>query len=373
MHSKIGPSSAHRWINCPGSIRLVDALPLRVEADSEFAKEGTDAHAMLEYCLANDMDAWEAVTPTTPDDMAGAVQVAIDYVRKRIADMGNPLVFLEVHIDLAGVHPDMFGTADVVLVQPSSGHVVVIDYKHGAGIAVDATDNPQLRLYAYGAKLWLEKEVPGIELRTFETVIVQPRGGSTPVKHGNTDTTGDLQAFIDGEVLPSLALADGPSPTFAPGEHCRFCPARAWCPALAEACTVNDGQAAEDLAAEVLGVRLSALQPMLIYKKALETEVHARLASRKPVEGWMFVDKRSVRQWRDPKEAEAALVKKLGEGAYKKELLSVAAAEKLLDKDDVKELSFKPDAGRAIAPATDGRPARSQSAADMFKQYLIKE
>ena len=47
-HSKIGPSAAHRWIACPGSVGLSRGEPNR---SSSFALEGTAAHELCEQIM----------------------------------------------------------------------------------------------------------------------------------------------------------------------------------------------------------------------------------------------------------------------------------------------------------------------------------
>src|SRR5438477_12883794 len=43
-HSVLGPSSAERWLNCPGSVLLPGPSP-----QSEYAAEGTAAHTLSEW------------------------------------------------------------------------------------------------------------------------------------------------------------------------------------------------------------------------------------------------------------------------------------------------------------------------------------
>ena len=47
-HALLSPSSSARWINCPPSVRMSEAIE---EKPSEAAAEGTAAHALCEYKL----------------------------------------------------------------------------------------------------------------------------------------------------------------------------------------------------------------------------------------------------------------------------------------------------------------------------------
>ena len=50
LHHHYGGSGAHRWINCPASIKQEFGLP---NVSSEAALEGTVAHKILELCLVH--------------------------------------------------------------------------------------------------------------------------------------------------------------------------------------------------------------------------------------------------------------------------------------------------------------------------------
>ena len=47
-HAILGASSSHRWLACPGSIRLSAGMP---NTGSVYAEEGTAAHELAEKCL----------------------------------------------------------------------------------------------------------------------------------------------------------------------------------------------------------------------------------------------------------------------------------------------------------------------------------
>ena len=47
-HALLSASSSHRWLNCPPSARLCESY---ADKGSDYAAEGTDAHALCEYRL----------------------------------------------------------------------------------------------------------------------------------------------------------------------------------------------------------------------------------------------------------------------------------------------------------------------------------
>lgn len=83
-HAELSPSSAVRWMQCPGSVAACRDLP---DTSSKYADEGTDAHELAAKCLESGKDAAEFIGAamekgTVVDaDMARYVQSYIDYVR----------------------------------------------------------------------------------------------------------------------------------------------------------------------------------------------------------------------------------------------------------------------------------------------------
>lgn len=231
-HAVLSPSASDRWISCPGSIAAASSVPAK--PSSKEAERGTAAHSLLEMCLRLDQnpqrfngheieDGW-----VVDDDMANAVEHAVDFVRDSIR--ANPA--LNLHIEnrvkigpLIGLDGgELEGTADIIL---EDGRIcIVADYKHGAGIYVDARDNPQLKLYAAGARHMLGK--PYFKYRT---VVIQPRhyaDGGKPIRDFHF-TERDLVEWLTKTVKPSAHSALTPNAKRVAGDHCRWCPANGGC------------------------------------------------------------------------------------------------------------------------------------------------
>ena len=89
LHARLSPSSAQRWINCPGSIREIEKAP--PAPDSFAAREGTAAHELAEVCLKRNQNADEFIGAFFNDfevdeEMADAVQLYLDTVREYDGD-----------------------------------------------------------------------------------------------------------------------------------------------------------------------------------------------------------------------------------------------------------------------------------------------
>ena len=221
-HASLGASSCKRWWNCPGSIRLSEGIP---KTSSRYADEGTAAHEVGEMCFKQNRDAAEFIGRfitvhgnkfEVDEEMAEAVQVYVDFVREA-AKAGE--LRIEQKIDLAPLKPPapMFGTTDAVVLAftANTGIIKAIDYKHGAGVAVEVEDidiegvdhgNKQGRYYALGTWLGLPKDQRD-RITTVEVVIVQPRAyhvdGPTRTE---TLTIAELKAWAR-ELMERAAMA----------------------------------------------------------------------------------------------------------------------------------------------------------------------
>ena len=78
-----------------------------------------------------------------------------------------------------------------------------------------------------------------------------------------------------------------------------------------------------------------------------------RVLNGEKFEGYKLVEGRSNRKWVD--DAEKILKNKLGEDAYEKKLIGITAAGKKLKKDEVEELTYKPEGKLQLVPTSDKR------------------
>jgi len=355
-HSVFGASGAHRWVECPASVRMEQGQP---DQDSPYAAEGTLAHELAEAAL-------RAGTDTAGTEMGDHVQVYLDYVRSLPGHL-----YVEQRVDYSHIVPDGYGTADAIVYDEDTATLYVVDLKYGQGVRVEAQENPQAMLYALGAIAhlsWLG-DVEDVVL-----VVVQPR--LDHISEWETEPSVLLEFGQRAAAAARNALSD--TPTFNPGaSQCRFCKASGHCKPQAQynLQTAQDDFAEDTLRAvhELQGAdlawvldRLKALQD---WCKAVESRATSVIEAGEEIPGYKLVEGRSLRRWGDEREAEPALEAALGDDAWSRSLISPAQAEKLLGKKhDILGLIVKPPGKPTLVPESDKRPAIRTTAARDFAQ-----
>ena len=340
LHAVLGASSAHRWLVCTPSARLCEKLTSRFGNESSpYAAEGTKAHALAEikvrlaYYKADGMTAAKhsRMSPEQqkaylginefrfkalrnelgdiPKDMEQATDSYCDivmekYLSAKEADPGAQL-YLEQRLDYSAWVPSGFGTGDCIIVSDSL--LEVCDYKHGKGIPVDAVGNPQLRLYGLGA---MERFGRLYDFQSVRMTIIQPRLDSVSEE---TLTCEDLTSWAAEEVVEEAKQAWTGSGEFAPGEHCRFCAAKAVCSArVAQAMQIFQygleapGLIPDEQIPSILGM----LNDAEAWIKDIRSYAENQALHGQVWPGWKLVHgKKPNRQWSDPEEVKAQLLR----------------------------------------------------------------
>jgi hypothetical protein len=359
---------------CPGSIGLSATIPEH-DTTTVYAAEGTAAHELAEMSLREGVDPLMYVGKRidgigVTKEMALAVGMYVDKVQA-LAESCGAEPQLEVRFSLAklrdpGPPVPMFGTADCVVYDEGRNHLHVMDYKHGRGIVVEAEENSQLMLYALGAVLQL-----GVKPDRITVWIVQPRA---PHREGVVrDFTFSWERMID---FRHELEADAP---LAVGDHCRFCPAQAVCPAQKDYALVvaqdmfeveptpESLPAPDTLTVEDMNVVLDHAPMIESWLRACRAYVQEKLERGEDHPEWKLVAKRATRKWKDEAEAQEVL-RDLGieeHDLIETKTISPAQAEKLLRREGVEvppHLIKKDSSGNTLAPDSDPRPA----AEDLF-------
>ena len=407
-HARLSPSSAERWMTCPGSVALCDGLP---DQGSEYADEGTAAHFLASECLSKGKHPVEYLGQrilvdkeggTRFDDagkfevdvdMAGHVNHYVQAVREQAKD-GVLLVEVAVPIGDFTFEEDATGTADAVVIT-ADGELQVHDFKYGQGVMVEAFENKQLLLYALGANSLLELAHEYDRVRVF---VHQPRKRTTPseyacglaylegfasdVKHAAVAVTAaaderELLRGSDTWVEDFLAPSD---------DACRWCRAKTQCPALYAVVSQSTALAFQDLDAPpalntlTLGDKMRAVPMVEKWCKAVRAEVESELFAGHQVDGFKIVQGRQGnRAWTDPVESEK-LMKEIFrlkvEEMYELKLISPTSAEKLKKAGTIGPRQWKKlevlitraDGQPSVAPESDPRPALTlQASTDDFE------
>jgi Protein of unknown function (DUF2800) len=240
-HAVHAPSAAHRWMNCPGSVKLSQGFS---DGGSVFAREGTAAHMLAKTCSDFGLDADEYIdfiveperdafyfdpkraangdTSFRVDtEMVDAVQLYLDVIRELQAE-GYELEF-EQRLTTP-ISPDVFGTGDAIGYHPDRRRVVIVDFKYGKGVVIEPEGNEQLLTYAAGVAMRYHNH--GVD--DAQLTIVQPRAfhARGPVRTAPIVTIAELQAHVE---KAQAALA---SDQLRAGPWCKFCPAAGFCPEI---------------------------------------------------------------------------------------------------------------------------------------------
>tara|TARA_R110002096_G_scaffold55097_8_gene141843 strand:+ start:741 stop:1910 length:1170 start_codon:yes stop_codon:yes gene_type:complete len=374
-HSILGASGSHRWMTCPGSVTLAQGM---VDEPSEFAAEGTAAHALGEATLLDGSETWtktgmEFAGYTASPDMVRAVDEYVRSVRTKYPNMAmGENAWVERTFHAPEIHAEFYGTCDFVFWDAPWETLHIWDYKHGAGVVVEADNNSQLKYYAAGAlyALGIHNQCRNVVLH-----VAQPRGWH---RHGGIRdwslTARELTDWLWGELVPAMnrALTDN---TTKAGEHCRFCPVRSHqCPEILRLykefkplAEKIEKEGAAELTDEQVSEFMEFGSTFKIAMKAAEQTVFNRLNRGSTIAGYKLAPKRANRAWKEG--AEKKLKATFGDKAFEPRKLATPAAVEKLPKggDFVKRYANKPDAGLTVVRVEDPRPEVSKTTKSHFK------
>lgn len=380
-HALLSASGAHRWLVCTPSARLEEQFP---DTTSDYAREGTLAHEIAELKLRKQFT--EPMSQSTysrrlnkfkkhelyQEEMLKHTDTYLDYLREITIGMDvQPYVAIERQIDFSQVVPEGFGTVDCLIIGGDT--LYITDFKYGKGVPVSAEDNPQMKLYALGAYFAYSFLYP---IKLVKLAIVQPRLDS--ISEWKISAK-DLLAWGE-KIKPIAAKAFAGEGEFVPGEHCKFCRAKAQCRARAEMYTALSDFGMKKpplLTNEEVGKVLKQAQDLEAWVKALKEYALSACLEGEEIPGWKAVEGRSTRVYKDIDQAFKHLAKNGIDEAllYERVPLTVAKLEKALGKKEFtsllveKGLVEKTPGKPTIAPVSDKRPAitNKPSAAEDFQ------
>ncbi len=315
-HAILSPSAAHRWLNCPAAPRLEETVP---DTGSVFALEGTLAHALAAKKLkeanrvpaAREDEEIQRILAGSGLRVTGEMEEATDLYRDIVMERlaaareGTPdaRLMVEATLDLSNWIPDGFGTGDAVIVADNS--IEVLDFKYGKGVKVDAEKNPQMMIYALGARDLTLIDYDSAPTNVMRMTIVQPRIGNVSTWE---ITVGELLEWGRKTLAPAASLAFSGAGRQVPGDWCRFCRVRATCRALAARCVAASGpdprlMGPADLAASVLP-QLPVIEEWV---KSVKEYTLAQALDGVAYPGYKLVKGRGVRKITDQENAAKSL------------------------------------------------------------------
>lgn len=357
LHSSIvGGSTASRVINCPGSVALVQKMPPK--PSSEHADRGTLLHDAISLILDGKQKIKEVIgmqyngqvlTDELFDEKLAPALEALDEIDPK----ARMEFMVETKVDFGDFLPGVFGSAD--LLGRMENRAIVLDWKFGDGVIVEAEENYQGMFYAAAAMRtpsaqWVFEGADEIEI-----VIVQP-----PMIRRWVTTPERIKQF-EQELLAAVKKSKFADAPIVPGKHCRWCAAKPICPQLTGAVDRAVKASLEDINVTQLSDYLEKADLLEQWIADLRKLAHEMLEKDIKVPGFKLVAKRATRQWVDDAQAESALRQVLSEDdVYTKKLISPAQAEKLLKKAKQElpaELVVSVSSGSTLAPDSDPRPA----------------
>lgn len=389
-------SNAERWATCTASPGLILANADKIEdRSSAAADEGTEAHLRAAEALVLGYDKNDF---GKNHEMAGFV---LDYVTYVLSHAVKGKLLVEQNIKLFYM-AERNGYIDVCIIH--KGGIIIIDFKYGKGVSVEAEENKQMMIYARSMMEYLKKN----KVRTFkpgesvEMAIYQPRVYGEEAERYWRINVKELIERTDeiGEIAHAIQKHphEGPHIKFAPSDKaCQFCPLAehalcsaytAWIlgglPVEPESILAAPKQGIELPVAEILTIdQLASLlrsRPQLqkLFERA-ENRIFRSLMAGEEVEGWKLVAGKSNRVWIDEDRTLTHLMQKLDPWhvlvPQPFSLVSPAQAETLLKRlharsdsywKEFKNMVDKPPGGPKLAPESDPRKPWTNDAENDF-------
>jgi hypothetical protein len=357
-HSNIvGGSTAKRVMNCTGSVALVAQAPLR--GSSSYADRGTLLHSAITECLD---------TGCTPESLIGMTYAEEVLTDDLVTDKLVPALAALDDIDPDGVMelmtetevgfgdylPGVFGSAD--LLGRIGTRAIVLDWKFGDGVAVEATENEQGMFYAAAAMrtpkaAWVFDGATEIEI-----IIVQP-----PAVKRWVTTKKRIRTF-ELALKRAVKASEKWDAPLKQGDWCRWCAAKPTCPmftgAVDRALKIQIDAVDRDMVGRYLA-NADLLEQWITDLRVLAFEMLNAGAS---VPGYKLVAKKGRRQWVNEFDVLDRL-RELGvhddEVMTGPELMSPAQVEKVLKPLKLAlpdGLAVSVSSGSTLAPESDPRP-----------------
>lgn len=378
-HAVLSASSSHKWLVCTPSARLEEQFPNKT---SEYMEEGTLAHEIAEFKVRSYF--LEAISKSAytrrlnklkekqhfSQEMLIHTDTYLEYIKgESLKTSSKPFIALEQKVDFSQYVPEGFGTADCIMISGNDLHI--IDFKYGKGVKVDATENPQMKLYALGV---LFQYGMLYDIKQIRMTIVQPRLDSISEFSMPKDA---LIEWGENVVKPQAEKAFMGIGDFVQGDHCRFCRAKGACEFRAK----ENMKIVEEIQEKYNGIisdkevgeMLSKTDGIEQWLQDLKEYALQQILKGKEVPGWKAVEGKSNRKLVDIDKAFEILEANgyKSEILYEKKPLTLTQLEKTIEKANVAkaigDYIEKPKGAPTLVKSTDKRESFKISAQEEFK------
>ena len=395
-HSFVSPSSLHRVLVCPASATMCKDLP---EEKSVYAEEGTAFHKLMEFnnFYYNELsfeDCYQAVCKLlSNNNFTETVLLELAENWRKTCKMVNDIKdnyntaegitikeYKELNLPMYYNDKDS-GTLDLGLVFMRGNHakIVVVDYKYGKGVEVEAKNNPQLISYAISFIKYLKREFLELNIVEVKTCILQPRIDECykEVKYTGQELSEQAKYINDGVKVVYDVYENGKDlyeNSCVSEEGCRFCKAKGFCKKYNEEMTVLIGDIVDDVTNKSMlpEIRITdeeikkifefekiILPKIEDYIKMVKSSAEKRLLAGEKIEGLKLVKSVTRTKWIDNKDLIISKLQEVGVDAidHAISLKPIGAIKKLLKKDDevLKELTVLPEGKPQVVLDTDKR------------------
>ena len=353
-HSKLSPSSAHRWVHCPGSVQMSEQFP---NESGAAALEGEAAHWVGSEVLSG-RGGDPFVGRTAPNGVI-ITEEMVDSAKVYVAAVHSVTPHLkrlvEQRVEIPTVHADCQGTPDCVVFSECE-ELHIFDLKYGYGV-VEPWDNWQLICYAAG------HVTP--TTRFVSLHIVQPR----PFHYDGPHRTWRIGAGVLADYISKLTTAAiealSANPRTISGSHCHYCLAM-----KNNACSTGRGAAGnaidfishtrvELMSPAALSYALQTIfraeEAIKFVRAGLESQAQGIFNSGGNVPGWMLQAGTGRQQWKVPVAEVIALSQVMGIDLCKSvDTITPAQARKAgLSEDIVNMFSERQSGEKKLVPFND--------------------
>ena len=344
-HATLSPSTAERWWNCPGSLRLSRG---KRSVSGPAAIEGTKAHEYAADILLEKADL-EDIEDKNMQDAVGRYIQFIEDLEEGYPEIPEYLV--EDQIDLRHLGGDCWGTLDYAS-WVIGNDLYVCDYKNGL-VTVEVKDNKQLKIYALG----LLEEI-GYDFRHIYIVIIQPRAAHVTGPIRSQRLTPEHMKNFKKLLKKAIEETKDENATLSAGAWCQYCPAIGHCPEIigtaqelakiefADSTSGNNTElpSIESITDDQLSRIIEHSRAFRAWLDHCQQEAVERLQKGSDLSGLKLIRSPGRARWKDPDNLPKRLTKRVA--------ITITEARQL---EDIEQFVERPEGNIVAVPDEDGR------------------